>query len=84
MYYCNVKIKLQIQTTLLPIYLDPTESTTLRMSVFSILMDTKPSYGILQMIIHGLKTERSVNVGSYVYSYLIDIVETPRPGLDTV
>ena len=66
---------------MLPIFLDPRRSEHERIASFVVLMDTEPGYGVLQVITHSLKTETSLQVGSFVYAYLRTIAASSNPAL---
>lgn len=63
---------------MLPVFLNANEPADVRIVAFRYLMNTNPSYGILQVIVHHIRTEKCIDVGSYVYSYLASIAETTR------
>lgn len=62
------------------IYMDYTESTAMRIAAYVALMDTKPDSGILDMITRVHRNEKSVQVGSFVYSYTATLAKAQMPG----
>ena len=64
---------------MIPIYKDTTWPIEMRIGAFIITMRTEPSLGILKLITQHLKREPSLQVGSFVYSYLKDMSEIKNP-----
>ena len=69
----------QVQSLLLPLYLKPTVPHRIRAAAFLMIMKTTPSTGIMQYMTHGLKKETSMEMVSFVYTYLkaISLSEDP-------
>ena len=74
----------QIQSVLLPFFLDGSERYEVRIAAFIVAMETKPVLSVLQMIAESLVRERNLEVGSYVYTYLRDISVATDPCLKTM
>ena len=74
----------QIQSILLPVYLKPTVPKEVRMASFLVLMKTQPSSSLMQYLTHGLKKETSLEVLSFVYTYLETLSLTEDPTLYNV
>ena len=74
----------QVQNIVIPLYLDTSLSTEMRVGAFIITMRTEPSLGILKLITQHLKKEPSLNVGSFVYSYLKSTSELKTPVLRNI
>ena len=74
----------QIQSILLPVYLKPTVPKEVRMASFLVLMKTQPSSSLMQYLTHGLKKETSLEVLSFVYTYLEALILTEDPTLYNV
>jgi hypothetical protein len=54
------------------VVLEQKESTRLRIAAFTVLKSTQPSHTTLQLIAHSLRTERSTQVKTFIYSSLVN------------
>ncbi|XP_055934148.1 uncharacterized protein LOC129963675 [Argiope bruennichi] len=70
---------LDVQHLVLPIYLNRTESSKVRMTAFSVFIKTNPSLGILQQIAQKTWEETSLEVGSFVSSTLDHYANSSLP-----
>ena len=69
----------QIQSMVLPVFVKPTTPPSVRLAAFLMTMKTNPSAGVLQFITHGLKKETSMEVVSFVYTYLETLSHSQNP-----
>jgi hypothetical protein len=69
----------KIQKVLTPIYMNRWENPTLRMAAVYQLMSTKPERPLLEIITKNLQTEPSLQVGSFVFSYLQSLANSTNP-----
>ncbi|XP_064625366.1 vitellogenin-like [Lineus longissimus] len=74
-------IPTRVRTILLPMYTNPEERTELRVACCKIIIDTKPSPAILEMIAQLLLRETNLHVASFAYSHLKAISESTLPSL---
>jgi hypothetical protein len=72
----------KIQKILTPIYMNRWESPALRMAAVYQLMSTKPERPLLEIITKNLQTEPSLQVGSFVFSYLQSLANSSNPCLE--
>lgn len=72
----NPELVLQV---LLPEYHDVTNHFSVRIAAFRMIMKARPDRPELQMIARGLQTEKSVQVGSYVWSKLNTVANSSHP-----
>jgi hypothetical protein len=72
----------KIQKILTPIYMNRWEAPALRMAAVYQLMSTKPERPLLEIITKNLQTEPSLQVGSFVFSYLQSLANSSNPCLE--
>ena len=61
--------------------MDTKEPLEVRVAAFVITMETRPEFGSIQMIAHRLNTEPSIQLASFVYSYLQNLARSYAPDL---
>jgi len=63
----------QVGNVLLSVYMNETEPSNVRIGAFVVLRNTMPSLTTLQAIVHRLRTERSSQVRTFVYTTLVSL-----------
>ncbi|XP_013409581.1 vitellogenin-6 [Lingula anatina] len=69
----------RINDVCLTVYFDGEEPTELRLAAFRIFIGQSPSRTALQLVAQSLRREQDLEVGSYVYSYLITVANASHP-----
>jgi hypothetical protein len=75
------KYLVQVRSVLLPVYMDHTEAPDVRVVAFILIMETKPGFTTIQMIGHSLESEPSIQIASFVYSYMQNVARSLMPNL---
>ena len=68
----------QIHNLLLSIYESQHQPQSIRSVAYMEMIQSNPSYAVVQAIVNNLIDERSVKVGRFVYSHLLDVAESER------
>merc|ERR1712121_95945 len=68
-----------IQTFLLPIYSDNSQTAMVRITSFLVIMKTNPSTGVMQFLAQELKQNSNLDLHTFVTSYLERITLSKDP-----
>ncbi|XP_055338826.1 vitellogenin-6-like [Paramacrobiotus metropolitanus] len=73
-----------VLTVLVPEFHDVTNPYQVRIAAFDIILECKPELPDLELIARSLQTEKSIQVGSYVYSKLNSMANSTHPCFEQV
>ena len=65
----------------LPVYMDVKEAEETRVAAFMMIMETKPSFAVVQMIGRSLNYEPNMEIAAFTYRYLQNMAKTSIPEL---
>lgn len=71
-----------VLAVLMPEFYDLTNPIQVRIAAFETIIEAKPNLPALELFARSLHTERSVQVGSYVYSKLAAVANSTNPCFD--
>ncbi|XP_033117062.1 vitellogenin-4-like [Anneissia japonica] len=69
----------KIRTILIPVFLNQTNAAELRIAAYYIVMETKPSLAVVEIITEALRKETNNQVGNFVFSHLTSVSNSTIP-----